>query len=84
MMANLFDLHEKYPSMRDYYSSKEFSDEPVEEVLAAYELEFGEGIYHFNDGKNPANDEEAKRMAIDCLISGKPRPWDKIPEDTVS
>lgn len=83
-MANLFDIYDKYPSMRDYYASDEFASEPPEEVLAAYELEFGESIYHFNDQGNPTTADQARRMAIDCLIAGKPRPWDELPEGAVS
>ncbi|MCH9274993.1 hypothetical protein JS533_001650 [Bifidobacterium amazonense] len=82
-MANLFDIQERYTSMQSYYASDEFAKEPADEVFACYELEFGEGINHFNDPNNPKNDEEAKQMAIECLIAGKPRPWADIPESAV-
>ncbi|QTB90831.1 hypothetical protein BSD967_11200 [Bifidobacterium saguini] len=65
------------------YESPEFAALTTEDVLACYHCEFGEGINHFNDPKNPKNDEEAKKMAIECLIAGKPRPWDEIPEGAV-
>lgn len=74
-----------YASLKDMYASPEFAALPVDDILSYYALAFdGDSIYHFNDGKNPANDEEAKRMAIDCLIAGKPRPWDELPEGAVS
>lgn len=83
-MANLFDVIERYGSMHAYYASNEFAMEPLSEVLAAYAIEFnGDSIYHFNDPKNPKNDAEAKKMAIECLIADEPRPWDGVPEGAV-
>ncbi|NEG96848.1 hypothetical protein GFD17_08825 [Bifidobacterium sp. SMB2] len=81
---------EYYPCLSDYsskqamFASPEFAALPLEDILACYAGEFdGDSIYHFNDGKNPRNDEEAKKMAIECLVAGKPRPWAKVPEDAV-
>lgn len=72
-----------YPSLQAMYASPEFASLSADDVLACYRLVFGESINHFNDPKNPRADEEAKRMAIDCLIAGRPRPWDEIPEGAV-
>lgn len=73
-----------YESRKDMYASNEFAALPLEDILACYAGEFdGDIIYHFNDPSNPGSDEEAKRMAIACLIEGKPRPWYEVPEGAV-
>lgn len=73
-----------YPSKKAMFASPEFAALPVEDVLSCYWGEFnGDSVYHFNDPKNPRNDEEAKKLAIECLIAGKPRPWDEIPAGAV-
>ncbi|RSX52414.1 hypothetical protein [Bifidobacterium callimiconis] len=69
-----------YASLKDMYASPEFAALPVDDVLSYYALVFD---YHFNDPKNPRNDEEAREMAIECLVAGKPRPWYKIPQGAV-
>ncbi|NMM99737.1 hypothetical protein G1C96_0315 [Bifidobacterium sp. DSM 109958] len=74
-----------YASLKDMYASPEFAALPADDVLSYYALAFdGDSIYHFNDPQNPRNDAEAKKMAIECLIAGKPRPWYKIPEGAVA
>lgn len=73
-----------YASLKDMYASAEFAALPVDDILACYALTFnGDSIYHFNDPKNPSGDEEAKKMAIECLVAGRSRPWDEIPEGAV-